>query len=120
MRETQLDSPYPEPAGGAIVDGVYEMIRFEVYAPARADEHVRRRRLYVSGNQMVSVNHDDDDPVQAVGGSFRVEGTSFVATIDCPAGVDAQIAPPFTAADDEFWIFDPSEPNVQVYTRIQP
>lgn len=47
-------------------------------------------------------------------GSYTVAGAELQLAVTCPAA--AEVAIPFTAAGGELWIFDPSEPNVQIYT----
>jgi hypothetical protein len=116
VSETQLDSPYPDPAGGEIVDGTYELTRFEIYAPATADDHIRRRRIIFDQGTLVSVNQDDADPVQVRGGTFSVSGAQLMVELSCPD--EASAAVPFTVSGDEVWTFDPSEPNIQVYQRL--
>ncbi len=115
ISETQMGSSYPTPAGGAIQDGTYYLSRFEVYAPATADEHVRNNRIDLKGGRMVVQTQNDSGAPTIMGGTATPNGTNLDVEIDCPSSSSASI--PFTASGTELWIFDPSEPNVQVYTR---
>jgi hypothetical protein len=113
VSETQVNTAYPSAAGGTIADGTYDLVRFEVYAPATADDHVRARRFVISGDTIVSIEVDDGvaDPIQ--GGTFTTSGTNISFAISCPQ--EGAVTLPYTVSGDELWLFDPSEPNVQVY-----
>ncbi len=115
VEETQLDTTYPTAAGGTIADGTYDLARFEVYMPARADQHVRARRFVIAGDTIVSINVDDGVEQPIMGGTWTSSGTDLAIAITCPTA--ASVTLPYTATGTELWIFDPSEPNVQVYTR---
>ncbi len=115
VSETQRSGTYPTPAGGTPTDGVYDLARFEVYSPATADGHVRARRMVVSGDTVSIVQVDDGAAPEQIGGTFTVSGTNLVVTLACPQVTEVSV--PFSATSDEIWLFDPSEPNLQVYVR---
>src|SRR5690606_34793114 len=106
---------YPTPAGGTIADGTYDLVRFEVYSPATADDHVRARRMVVSGDTIVSIMADDGGEAEIIGGTFTTSGTDLQISLECPA--EAAVTLPYTATATELWLFDEDEPNVQVYEK---
>lgn len=114
VEETQANDPLPTPQGGEIRDGIYDLVRFDIYAPATADDNVRQRRFVVQGDTIVSISTDPGSAPQIVGGTFETDGTELKFSITCPqTGSDSM---PYTATDDELWLFG-DEPNVQVYAR---
>ncbi|MFN7145250.1 MAG: hypothetical protein ACK4YP_15865, partial [Myxococcota bacterium] len=115
VSETQVNTAYPVPAGGAIADGTYDLVRFEVYTPATADDHARARRMVFEGDTVVAINVDDGAPQPILGGTWSTGGTDLSFAITCPT--TGTVTLPYTASGDELWLFDPEEPNVQVYTR---
>lgn len=118
VSETQVVAAYPTPAGGPLVDGVYDLQRFEVYAPAEADGNQRANRIVIAGDVFTSVNVDVDDggSVTVSGGTWASASAELALDVTCPAAGGAASVP-YTVSLDELWIFDPSEPNVQVYVR---
>jgi hypothetical protein len=117
ISETQRDSEYPEPQGGPLIDGLYYLSNFDVYSPAVADEHTRARALEVVDGRVASLNVDDGSSLQVSAGTIVANGTEIDFSIDCPEA--AQVTIPYTQTPDQIWLFDPTEPNVQVYTRQQ-
>lgn len=113
--ETQASDAYPTPEGGTILDGVYDLVRFEIYSPASADDHQRQRRFVVSGDTIVAVNTDPGAAPEILGGTFTTDGTELKFAISCPES--GEFSMPYTATQHELWLFDPSEPNLQVYAR---
>jgi len=113
--ESQLDTSYPTPAGGTLVDGAWDLVRFEVYSPATADDHTRAERLIISGDTLISIRSDNQDPDQIIGSTFVVNGTNLDFTVICPSS--GSISVPFTATDTELWLFDPQQSDVKIYAK---
>lgn len=110
--ETQRNDTYPAPAGGTVVDGTYDLTRFEVFAPATADDNTRVSRLIVDGDTLKMIDTDDG---KILGGTFVVSGETLQISVTCPEV--STIPMPFTAAGDELWLHDVTEPNLQVYVK---
>lgn len=115
VEETQVNDAYPTPEGGTIRDGVYDLVQFDIYSPASADDNVRQRRFVVMGDTIVSISSDPGSSEEILGGTFVTEGTDLKFAIACPQSGDFVM--PYTATDDELWLFDPSEPNLQIYAK---
>jgi hypothetical protein len=115
VSETQVNSAYPTPAGGAIVDGTWDLVRFEVYAPGSADGNVRNERLIVSNGALTSISSDNGGPDEIIGALLTPNGAMLDLDVVCPIATAAQV--PYTATPTELWLFDPSEPNLKVYQK---
>jgi len=115
ISETQMTTTYPTPMGGSIVDGTYYLSRFEIYPNASADSNTRANRLEIRGGILTSVNRSNNGAAEIKGGTVLASGTTLSVTITCPTAAVAAVM--YTAAAGELWLFDPSEPNVQVYSR---
>jgi hypothetical protein len=113
--ETQKNETYPTAAGGTISDGVYYLKSFDVYSPAQADEHTRAWLLEIAGDKVASINVSDGGPKQVVAGTFTTSGSTLTLEIDCPGSMSKSL--PYTATSNEIWLFDPDEPNLQVYAK---
>jgi hypothetical protein len=115
ISETQMDVAYPTAVGGTVVDGTYDLVRFEVYPSATADAHTRARRLIFAGDTAVFIQVDDGTPEPILGATFATTGAEITFTVTCPS--ETAMTLPYSVVGEEFWLFDPSEPNIQVYNR---
>jgi hypothetical protein len=113
--ETQLDTAYPTPAGGTLIDGTWDMVRFEVYSPATADDHTRAERLIISGDTLISIRSNNGGPDEIIGAKVTVNGTNLDFSVSCPMA--GSIAVPFTATDTELWMFDPQQSDIKIYAK---
>lgn len=115
ISETQMTTAYPTPAGGTVADGTYYLSRFEIYPNATADANTRTNRLELRNGVITSVNRSNAGAVEIRGGSYVTSGTMLAFSITCPTA--GTIALPYTATATEVWLFDTTEPNVQVYAK---
>jgi hypothetical protein len=115
ITETQMTAAYPTPAGGTITDGVYYLSRFEIYPDGTAGGNTRANRIDILGNELRSTNVTDGAAPVVLGAAFVANGSELSLSVSCPSTQSATV--PFTATATELWIFDPSEPNIQVYTK---
>ncbi len=115
ISETQKTGIIDEPAGGTIADGLYYLSEFNIYPSGVADEHVRARLLLIEGNQVTFVNVDDGGEAMVGAGTYTASSTELQFDVTCPATDSVTVQ--YTATSTELWLFDLSEPNVQIYTR---
>lgn len=113
VTESQGAGDYPSPTGGAIADGTYDLVAFEIYAPASPDGNVRARRLVVDGDTIVMINVDNGVADAIRGGTFSTSGAELSVSFSCPESFAHTLG--YTATATELWLFDDSEPNVQKY-----
>jgi len=113
--ETQMTTAYPTPAGGTVVDGTYYLSRFEIYPNATADANTRTNRLELRNGVITSVNRSNPDANEIRSGSSVAKRPLLSFHYHyLPAGT---IAIPYTATATEVWLFDTTEPNVQIYAK---
>ena len=89
--------------------------RTVVSSPATADDHVWAWRVVIDGDTIVTIESSDRGPTEMRGGTFAVSGTNLDMSLSCPDAFSVSV--PFTATGNELWLFDPSEPNIKVYSR---
>ena len=120
-------SPAPTPTGGAIVDGTYELDSYDIYGgPPDADQvdapvagaPAYAEVLRVSGGTTWFAGADYKDPPSYRAGIWKLDGTTLVEAIGCPApsmsaagGYDA------TATTLTIYIGDGPGAHVRRYVR---
>jgi len=114
VTETQMTTEYPEATGGTIVDGTYELTRFEIYPPDSSDDSVRARLLQFDKGTIASVMKDGNSTT-VIGGTYTTSGNTITVQVTCPQ--KTQFTLKYSVSGDEFWFQPPDENNVQVYVR---
>lgn len=113
--ESLFTDPYPDPEGGTLADGVYDLAEMRIYSPGTPDANIRNWRLVVEGDTLITLQPGSEEVPEIMGGTYHVDGTDLQVTLACPQSGSFSI--PFTATQNEIWLFDPSEPNIKVYVR---
>lgn len=114
VSETQVNEAYPDGEGGPIVDGVYHLSDFEVFAPATADDNVRQGRMEFANGRFHSTTISAGT-TQILGGTYSTSGNEVTLNVDCPGA--QMVTMQYSATPSSFVLFDTSEPNRQVYTK---
>jgi hypothetical protein len=111
---------FPAPAGGAVKEGVYHLVRFEIFAPELPDPVKRKETIAITGNAFTWVAQDPDGSESRMAGTWAGEQVQLHLTFTCPAaGVDPFMNVPYTATPTELRLFDTTDDNreIHVYTR---
>jgi hypothetical protein len=111
---------FPVAAGGAVKEGVYHLVRFEIFAPELADPIQRKETITIAGNTFTWAAQDPDGSVSRTAGTWVGEQVQLHLTVTCPAdATPTTINVPYTATPIELRLFDTTDDNreIHVYAR---
>jgi hypothetical protein len=94
----------PEPLGGEIANGTYQLVGISYYGDAASLPDVEIRSVFeVDGNRMEQVGSLDDEESHYTS-TFSTSGATITVRDSCPAPLTSRFQ--FTATQDSFFIYD--------------
>ena len=111
---------FPTPAGGAVGEDVYRLVRFELFPPETPGPAVRKETIKMAPRSFEWVTVDPSGTERRVVGTWVGEQVQLHFTITCPATQPPELVNIlYTATPTELRLFDTTDDNreVHVYTR---
>jgi hypothetical protein len=113
--EVRAQGAYPTPAGGAIADGTYHLVRFDIYQPGSVDAYKRKHTWKVAGAQIEVVTQTVGEAEKRSAGTVELVGSDMRITVTCPAGgPTTPVVLKYSSTADGFITFDENEVHVYV------
>jgi len=115
----------PSPAGGTLVDGIYDLVSTVYYGPAPTTVGDFRQAVRIRGGgtaiDILKTGENDAREITATIAPIEPPATSMTLTVLCPSDIAGNTGPQdYTAAGDELIIFtDGGSVCVTTHTRRQ-
>lgn len=109
----------PDPAGGLLVDGVYDLTSWTVYGQETGPERASSRILRINGNQLASVSREAGDTNEFTA-NYRIMETAMLLKQVCPEVAEAsEEGLMYSATASQLSIFtdDGEDGTILTYTR---
>ncbi len=116
--ETAGVGAFPAPTGGTIVDGDYELTKFEIFSPGSVDDYTRKETLQVAGLQLRAATQRDADPEARSSGTFTTTATEISAHFDCPVAQNVRVVG-YTATPTQLIIIISGPGINEVHTYVK-
>jgi hypothetical protein len=98
------DALPPEPMGGEIADGTYELVEIIYFGDAAALPSAEIQTVFeIDGNTMQQVGSIDGEEMRYTS-TFTTSGSTITTRDTCPAVLTSRFE--YTATEDRFYIYD--------------
>jgi hypothetical protein len=102
-----VDAPSPEPRGGEVVDGTYDLVAITYYdGEAVKEDWLHGMRLRFEGNRFEELYLPQDEQESLSSGTFGLDGKAITFDFECPAA-SASVSFPYTATPSTFIEYTP-------------